>query len=151
MNKNKNSKKILSNKEAVMGLPLRLTVCLVIGSASLLFILSFILNPCIFPEKIIVDVDPMINVIPSGQNKETFLIEIKVSNNKGYPIAGASVIIKGLGDISDNKTNHKGLTKISITPKLSVDVYEGYLDLTIKAPCKETFSESKMIKIVRGV
>lgn len=143
-------KKILSNKRGVMGLPLRLTVCLIIGSAALFFILTFILNPCIFPGKIIVNVDPMVNTIPVGKNKETFSIEIKVMDNDGSPIYNANVILKGLGDAKNIKTNYNGVATIDITPTLPSEVYEGYLDLIVKSQCKKTFSQSKMIKIVRG-
>jgi len=150
LQKKRDTKKFLSDKRGVMGLPLRLTVCLIIGSAALFFILTFILNPCIFPGKIIVNVDPMVNIIPGGKNKETFSIEIKVMDNDGKPIYNADVILKGLGDARNNKTNYNGVAKIDITPTLHSDVYEGYLDLIVKSPRKQTFSQGKMIKIVRG-
>ncbi len=140
---------LLSNRKAVMGMPIRLTVCLIIGSAALLFILSFILNPCIFPGKMTVNVSPMVNKITGDDNYETFDITIEVFDEDGYPIENANIIIKGLGAAVAGNTNNNGIKDLSITPFLETGVYEGYLDLIVKAPCKETFSQTKMIKIIR--
>ena len=140
----------LSNNKAVMGMPLRLTVCLVIGSAALLFILSFILNPCIFPGKMIVSVDPMVNTISGGGDSQEFTISIKVTDNNGYPVEGANIVIKGLGTAASGKTDSDGIKDLKITPHLGSGIYEGYLDLIVKSSCKETFSQTKMIKIIRG-
>ena len=67
----------------------------------------------------------------------------------GFKINNANVIIKGLGDAASNNTNNQGLSTISITPHLDPGQNEGYLDIIVKAQCKETFSQNKMIKVVR--
>ena len=140
---------LLKNNNAVIGLPVRLTVSLIIGAAALSLILFYILNPCIFPKKMVVSVDPMVNIIPKGKNQETFSIKVIVKDDEGYPVKGASILIKGLGDIASNNTNKDGLSYIEISPELDNGVHEGYLDITIKAQCLETFSQSKYIKVVR--
>lgn len=150
INKFKFHKKIIKDKNGVIGLPLRLTVCIVIGTIALLFILSYIYNPCLFSEKMIVSIDPMINTISSGKNEESFIINVQVKDRKGYPIKNANVIIKGLGDASNDLTENNGETRITISPFLNPAINEGYLDIIVKAACKDTFSQEKMIKIVRG-
>ena len=140
---------ILNNNRAVLGLPLRLTVCLIIGSAALMFILLYIYNPCLIPEKMVVDVDPLVNIIPKGKNKESFTIFVHVSDKNGFNIQDANIIIKGLGDAEINKTNEKGISKLELTPYLAPGINEGYLDIEIQSSCKESFSQNKLIKIVR--
>jgi len=139
----------IRDKRAVIGMPLRLTVCLIIGSFALMLILIYILNPCIIPGKLVVRIEPIINIIPSGSNQETFRINVTVEDKEGYSITDADVLIKGLGDAESNLTDKNGITTIEITPHLKSGVNEGYLDITVKAPCKETFSQNKMIKVVR--
>jgi len=143
-------RKIKNNDYAVLGLPLRLTVSIVIGVAALSFILLFILNPCLFPSKMIVVVDPMVNTIPSGFDEYEFSITVEVNNREGYAIKDASVLVKGLGDAVSNTTDSNGKATIVIKPRLEQGVNEGYLDIVVKAGCKEKFSEENMIKIIRG-
>ena len=142
-------KKFVKNERAVLGLPLRLTVTLIIGVAALSFILLYILNPCLFPSKLVVSIDPMLNIIPSGSDQEDFDIVVLVKDYDGYPISGANVIIDGLGGAGANTTDVHGQSIISITAKLESGVNEGYLDIKVEAPCHEKFSENRMIKVVR--
>ena len=69
-----------SDKNAVIGLPMRLTVSLIIGALALLFILSYILDPCLFPGKMVVTVNPMVNIIPIGSDQAVFSINVHVSD-----------------------------------------------------------------------
>lgn len=144
------NKIFIHDQKAVLDLPLRLTVCLVIGSMALMFILMYILNPCILPGKMIVTIEPITNIIPSGTNQATFTLKIRVTDRNGYPIKDANILINGLGDAEDNLTNSRGQSIIEITPYLTPGVNEGYLDIIIKSSCKETFSQNKMIKVVRS-
>ena len=141
---------LTKNNYAVIGLPLRLTVSIVIGIIALSFILFYILNPCIFPAKMIVSIDPLINKIPLGFDEYEFEINITVKDRQGYPVKEANVLVKGLGDVFSNLTNENGITKIHIKPELQKGVYEGYLDIVVKAQCLETFSQNKIIKVVRS-
>ncbi len=140
----------IKNENAVVGMPMRLTVSIVIGAVALIAILSFIVNPCLFPSKMIVSVDSMINEIPAGNTSADFNIAVSVSEVDGHPIRNANVIIKGLGGIGSGYTDGNGETTIQISVGLENGQYEGYLDVSVKAPCYERFSQSDMVKIVKG-
>lgn len=138
----------IKNEKAVLGLPMRLTVSLIIGTVALVAILSYVMNPCLFPDRMIVSVNPMVNIV-SGNNSTDINITIYVNETNGYPIKNANVIIKGLTGIGANHTDENGKTIIQITVKLESGVNEGYLDVSVKASCHETFSQQDMIKILR--
>lgn len=138
----------IKNEKAVLGLPMRLTVSLIIGTVALVAILSYVMNPCLFPDRMIVSVNPMVNIV-SGNNSTEINITIYVNETNGYPIKNANVIIKGLTGIDANHTDENGKTIIQITVKLESGVNEGYLDVSVKAACHETFSQQDMIKILR--
>ena len=138
----------IKNEKAVLGLPMRLTVSLIIGTVALVAILSYVMNPCLFPDRMIVSVNPMVNIV-SGNNSTDTNITIYVNETNGYPIKNANVIIKGLTGIGANHTDENGKTIIQITVKLESGVNEGYLDVSVKASCHETFSQQDMIKILR--
>lgn len=140
----------IKNKKAVIGLPMRLTVSMIIGVVALAAIISYISNPCIFPDKIIVTVNPMINYISNGSNQASFNIDIYVKDSDGYPIKDALVLIKGLNGINSGYTDLNGKTVVNINVTLQESAYEGYLDISVKAPCYETFSQNDMIKIIRN-
>lgn len=138
----------IKNEKAVLGLPMRLTVSLIIGTVALVAILSYVMNPCLFPDRMIVSVNPMVNIV-SGNNSTEINITIYVNETNGYPIKNANVIIKGLTGIGANHTDENGKTIIQITVKLENGVNEGYLDVSVKAACHETFSQQDIIKILR--
>ncbi len=138
----------IKNEKAVLGLPMRLTVSLIIGTVALVAILSYVMNPCLFPDRMIVSVNPMVNIV-SGNNSTDVNITIYVNETNGYPIKNANVIIKGLTGIGANHTDENGKTIIQITVKLESGVNEGYLDVSVKAACHETFSQQDIIKILR--
>jgi hypothetical protein len=143
-------KTLYKNNFAVIGLPLRLITSLIIGFAALSFILFFILNPCLFPGKIIVNIEPMLHIIPPGFNEYNFSIDVEVTDVDGYAIKNASIMIKGLGDAVSVTSDSNGKASLEIKPRLEQGVFEGYLDVVVRAGCKKGFSEEKMIKIVRG-
>jgi len=89
----------IKNENAVIGLPMRLTVSIVVGTVALIAILSFILNPCLFPSKMIVSVDSIVNEIPVGNVSADFNFTFSVIDREGHSIHNANVIIKGLGGI----------------------------------------------------
>ena len=138
----------IKNEKAVLGLPMRLTVSLIIGTVALVAILSYVMNPCLFPDRMIVSVNPMVNIV-SGNNSTDINITIYVNETNGYPIKNANVIIKGLTGIGANHTDENGKTIIQITVKLENGVNEGYLDVSVKSAGHETFSQQDMIKILR--
>jgi len=138
----------IKNEKAVLGLPMRLTVSLVIGAVALIAILSYIMNPCLFPNKMIVSIKPMVNII-SGSDPVDFDIIVFANETNGYPIFNANVVIKGAGGIGSGVTDENGKTVIHITVTLENGVNEDYLDVSVKSACRETFSQQNMIKIVK--
>jgi hypothetical protein len=139
----------IGDDQAVLGLPMRLTVSLVIGTVALIAILSFILNPCLFPGRMIVSVTPLVNVIDGGES-ENLSFTVYVNGTKGHPVSGASVIIKGLGGAGSGFTDNGGKTIIQLQVQLQQGVYEGYLDVSVKAPCYSPFEHQDMVKVVKS-
>lgn len=144
----KNLHLFVQDDRAVIGMPMRLTVSIIIGVAAMIMIVGYILNPCLFPGKMVVSVDPLVNIITSGDS-EDFDISVYVTDRDGRPITGALVIIKGLGDVGSDKTNTEGNVDITVTSTLQDGQNEGYLDISVKYSCFETFSQTSMIKVVR--
>ena len=144
----KNLAMFIKNEKAVLGLPMRLTISLIIGAVALAAILTYIINPCLFPSKMIVSISSMVNYI-SGDDPVALNITVYVNETDGHPISGANVIVKGLGGAESNSTDQNGKTVVNITVKLGEGQYEGYLDVSVKAVCHETFSRNDMIKIVK--
>jgi len=138
----------VKNEKAVIGLPMKLTVSLIIGAVALVTILSFIMNPCLFPNKMIISIKPMVNIV-SGSGPTDVNITVFVNETDGHPIFNANVIINGAGGIGSGVTDKNGKTFIHITVKLENGVNEDYLDVSVKAACRETFSQQEMIKIVK--
>ena len=134
----------MPDNRGVLELPLRMVVTLVIGSAALIIILSFILQPCLFPKSLQVSWHP--SIIESDVEKE---IIISVYDPKGKPVSGATVMISGLGTVGVNKTNGEGEASISIRASLPEYRSEGYLNLRVKVNrCYEDFYQENAIKVV---
>jgi len=132
----------LSDDQAVLGLPMRLTVAVIIGAVTLTAILGFIMQPCLFPGNMIVSVEPMVHNMPDG----ALDITVTVQDSNGRPIIDALVIITGLSVVESDSTSASGtVTFTDVQPTL--DGLEGYLDVRVKASCFETFDQTGMIKI----
>ncbi|MBN1860766.1 MAG: hypothetical protein JW840_04810 [Candidatus Thermoplasmatota archaeon] len=149
MKKQKKGIYLFKNDYAVLGLPLRLTVSLLIGTIVLLSILSSLLNPCIFPERMVISVTPLLTIVP-GNNPENVTFTVRVQDTNGHPLNGASIIIKGLGGAGAGSTDEQGTAKVEMQIQLDEGFYEGYLDILVKAPCHESFEQQDMIKVVKS-
>jgi hypothetical protein len=136
------------NEHAVLGLPMRLTVSLVIGTLALFAILSYILNPCLIPERMIVSVTPMVTTV-SGAEPENVTLTVYVNETNSHPLGGASVIIKGLGGAGSGFSDNTGKVSIQLQVQLESGVYEGYLGIVVKAACHRSFEHQDMIKVVK--
>jgi len=147
-NVSKQKNNIFSDEQAVLGLPLRLTVSLIIGIIALAAIVSFISRPCLFPENMIVSINPLITSIPLGNSTVVRFIFF-VNDSLSHPIQGAVVILKGLGGVGSNITDNQGKTLIQIQVEIPEGSLEGYLDVQVKATCHNPFSQSEMIKIIK--
>ena len=140
--------RFIHNVHAVLGLPLRVTVSLIIGTVALAAILSYILNPCLFPERLIVSVNPMITTISDDVSTNASFV-VHVNDSKSHPIVGARVIIKGLGGACCCFTDKKGTANLVLQVHLDPGIYEGYLSLSVYAACHEPFDQLEIIKIVK--
>jgi len=147
--KKRNIKNFFNNENAVLGLPLRLTVSLIIGGVVLLTILSFILNPCLFPHRMLVSVTPLLTSVHSSDPENVTFI-VSVNDTDGHPLSGASVIIEGLGGAGSGFSDTYGKTVVQIQVQLEDGVYEGYLDIAVKAACQEPFEHQDIIKVVKS-
>ena len=140
---------LLEDTEAVLGLPMRLTVSLIIGTVALIAILSHILNPCLFPGKMMVSVTPLVTTI-SGEGTENVTFTVYVNDTTGHPLSGAAVIIKGLGGAGSGFTDINGKVSVQIAVRLGAGMYEGYLDISVKVACHESFERQDLIKVVKS-
>jgi len=140
----------IRNNRAVLGLPMRLTVILIIGVVALIAILAFILNPCLFPEKLVVVVNPTVNTINTG-DEATFDLDVHVSDSEGNPVKSANVIIDGLGGAGSGRTDKYGDTTVQIMVRLDPGRIQGFLNVKVNAgACYERFSQLDMIAVVRS-
>ena len=149
MKKQKKNVSFVNDDYAVLGLPLRLTVSLIIGTIALIAILSFMHNPCLFPERMRVSVTPYVTVL-SEEGPENVSYIVYVSEIDGHPLQGASIIINGLGGAGIGYTDENGKTFISLQVRLQHGLHEGYLEICVKATCHETFVQHDIIKVVRS-
>lgn len=140
--------KFFSNKHAVIGLPMHLTVSIIIGAIALSCILLLILSPCLFPQKIIVNADPVIRKISSSSQNIQLSFEVK--DKEGHPIKDANIRVIGLGGAAEGTTDKNGETDMWITVTLDSGRTEGYLSVDVKAGgCYDDFKSDNMIKIYR--
>jgi len=139
----------LKNTEAVLGLPMRLTVSLFIGTIALIAILTYMLNPCLFPGKMIVSVSPLVTSI-YGEMPENITFMVYVNDTKGHPLSGAAVLIKGLGGAGSGFTDTNGKTVVQCTVQIQEGMYEGYLDISVKIACYESFEQQDLMKVVKS-
>ena len=103
-----------------------------------------------FPEKLIVTVEPTVNEITSG-DEATFDIDVQVFDSDGDPIKGANVIISGLGGAGSGQTDEYGTAQVKIKVRLESGRIQGFLDVNVKAGSRyEEFLQSDMIAVVRN-
>jgi hypothetical protein len=127
---------------------MRITVSIILGTITLGAILSYILNPCLFPERLVVSVNPMITTISNDQAANaTFLVHVNDTNS--HPVRGARVIIKGLGGACYGYTDNQGKINLVVQVHLDPGIHEGYLSLSVSSPCHESCEQSDIIKIVK--
>jgi hypothetical protein len=138
----------LKNESAVLGLPMRLTVSLIIGSIALIAILSTILNPCLFPHRMLVTISPQVTTV-QGSDPENVSFTVFVNDSDGFPLSGASVIIKGLGGAGSGVSENDGKALVNLEIQLENGTYEGYLDISVRAPCHVPFEYQAIAKVVK--
>lgn len=134
------------NSKGVIELPLRLIVTIVIGGVALTTVLAFLFSPCLFKK----DLQVCWDTYKIKADEET-TITVSVLDEKGKPVRGATVLLKGLGNATVNQTNETGRVELTIKVTLPEERHEGYLELIVDAGnCYEKFREEEAIKVVRS-
>jgi len=130
------------DNRAVLGLPLRMVVSIIVGGAALATVLYFLSSSCIFPKELDVEWKPI--VIENEKRNE-----IKVSvYADGKAVGGAEVVIHGLGNASYGKTDGNGEITLYFTPHMK-GRNEGYVEIRVTAGgCYKRFVEENAIKVV---
>jgi len=136
------------NEEAVIGLPLRLVVSLIIGMIALGTILAFLSTPGLVPQPLVVSVSPLVGTI-AGNETENVSFLVSVSDREGHAQASATVIITGLGSAGIGRTNASGRARVCLSVSLEPGVLEGYLDVRVSAAQHPRFEQAAMVKILR--
>ncbi len=143
--KTKLCNKFSRNNKAVIDMPLRLTVTIIIGTIALLAILGYMSTFSYLSEEIIVEVDTY-----TAQLKSNNSFQITVTDAKGNPLPGSLVIIKGLEQLSSNTTDATGRTTLEVCCSLNATQSQGYLDMIVKPPDGyKDYLQEKIIKIYR--
>lgn len=136
------------DNEAMLGLPMRLTVSVVIGAIVLISVLSMLFHPGIFPQRMVVAVTPIVTILTTDAPENVSFL-VHVSDGKSHSLMGASVIIKGLGSAGSGFSDEEGNVVIHLQVTLRPGVYEGYLDISVTAPNYVPFEHQQMVKIVK--
>jgi len=132
------------DKKAVVELPMRMIVTLIIGGTALGFITYYLTSNCWSPENTQVTWSP--DILSEGSND----LEVKVTDGHGKPIKNAIVTVTGLGTASSNKTGSNGEAYLHINPILPQYRSEGYLSIQVKAGrCYRDFIQNDAIKVVK--
>ncbi len=133
---------------AVLGLPLRMVVSLVIGMVALSAVLSQMLQPGLIPRPVAVVVTPMAAAV-TDEGPWNVTLQVHVTDRSGRPFLGAAVLVTGLGGASAGRTDKDGRAAVTICINLSAGCYEGYLDVTVNAPRHDRWSAPGAVKVYR--
>lgn len=139
-------KKLLSNELAMIDLPMRMLVSLTIGLISITVILSFLFQPALFDQEVIVTIHPSVAIV-NETNPETFFT-VTVSDEQAHRIPHAQVVLHGDSFVQSNMTDNKGQTTIEVNITIPAHQYETFADVRVKASGYQTFFEQDLIKIV---
>jgi hypothetical protein len=139
---------LLFNEDAVVGLPLRLVVCLVIGMAALYSILGLMTQRDLIPRPMVVSVSPMFGVVGNGSQNVSFVVSVQDAEGGG--VDEATVLLSGLGGAGIARTNGSGAAVVALAVRLEPGVCEGYLDVGVTAVGRPRFVQESMVKVVRG-
>ncbi len=142
----KKIKPFISNESAVIDLPMKLLVSLIIGTISLTVILSFLFQPVLFEKEVIVSVNPTVAVV--NETSDETLFTVTVSDENAHYISNAQVIFHGDHFIQSNMTDKKGQTTIRVNTTTSSRQYETFADVKVKASGYHPFFGKDLVKIV---
>ncbi|RLF64389.1 MAG: hypothetical protein DRN33_02300 [Thermoplasmata archaeon] len=133
------------DERAVVELPMRMVVTLIVGGIALGSVTYYITSNCWTAENIRVEWKP--DVLIEGNAD----LEVKVMDENGKPIKNAVVTVTGLKTAASNRTGEDGETFLHINPVLPDYRNEGYLNIEVKTgKCYRNFVQTDAIKVIRG-
>ncbi|MFA5101935.1 MAG: hypothetical protein WC525_02160 [Candidatus Thermoplasmatota archaeon] len=138
----------LKNDAAVLGLPMRLTVSLILGTVVLLAILTTLVNPLVFSHKLLVSISPLVATVEDSTPENVSFL-VMVTDTDGAPVCDASIIIKGLGGAGAGISDTDGNALVQLQVAVEEGLYEGYLDVSVKAAGYVSFEHQDMLKVVK--
>jgi hypothetical protein len=153
-------KKHFKNDErGVEGLPVRLIVVLVVGvialSAMVAAVNSF--KPQRTLTAAVAEVSSkdgnLLQISSAGEGSvtKTWTCYVNVTDDRGDPVSGASVIVHGLGGAGSGVTNTKGVAYISKTNdiRLNPNQNSGYMTLEVNAPGFYQYKNENALAVIR--
>jgi hypothetical protein len=147
------------DEKGVEGLPVRLIVVLVVGvialSAMVAAVNSF--KPQRTLTAAVTEVSSkdgnLLQVSNSGEGtvSKTWTCYVNVTDDKGDPVSGASVIVHGLGGAGSGVTNTKGVAYISKTNDIRLNPNQniGYMTLEVNAPGFYQYKNENALAVIR--
>ncbi len=139
-------KSLIDNTKAVIDLPMRLMVMLIIGVVSLAAILSFLVQPGFIDPDLTVRINPYI--IYANQTNTLHQFSVTITNDEQKPVANAHVIFQNQDDVVSNSTDQTGTTTLLFNSTTEFHRYESFINVNVKAQNYQDFHAADLIKII---
>ncbi|PSQ40773.1 Ig domain-containing protein group 1 domain-containing protein [Halobacteriales archaeon SW_12_71_31] len=131
---------------AIEGLPVRLVIAVVVGVASLSVMMALVDDVGdIGATEVDVEPDPSVIVAEDGSQQVT----LTVVEADGTPVEDATVIVRGDTATLDGQSFKRGTTSedgtatVSLNPGLSSNQAEGTLDVEVKPPAGDGYTDRR--------
>jgi len=148
---------LIGDKRAIEGLPMRLIILVVIAGVVLAAIITMIPHPKGNLQVECVSVDGndgnLKTIHDSGRGEVSagdFDVVVKVTDDKGKAISGASVTLTGANGAGSGRTEDDGTAVITVTGvKLNANEDVDYMKVTVTASGYHKYEEENFIVISR--
>lgn len=152
-------KKIWDDDRGVEGLPVRLIVVLVVGVIALAAMVAAMNS--FKPQKTLTASITEVNskqgnllrvqCADEGSMNKTWTCTVKVTDEKGTPIKGASVIMYGLSGAGSDITNDDGLAYMDNTNAIMLNANQdsGYMTMEVSASGYYTYKNENALAVIR--
>lgn len=87
----------------------------------------------------------------AGAIDKTWTCTVRVADDRGDPVSGASVVLHGLSGAGSDMTDSKGMAYINNTNaiKLNANQNTGYMTLEVTAPGFYTYKNENALAVIR--
>ncbi|RLF64388.1 MAG: carboxypeptidase regulatory-like domain-containing protein [Thermoplasmata archaeon] len=148
---------LIGDKRGIEGLPMRLIIIVVIAGAVLAAMITMIPHTKgnLQVECISVDGNDgnLKTITSSGEGEVSagdFNVVVKVTDDKGKAVSGASVVLTGSNGAGSGKTGSDGTATITVTGvKLNENEDTDYMKITVTASGYHKYEEANFIVISR--